>query len=547
MATALVVSVVSLTFSTGSAQVDPTTIDPAATSTVAIPTTVAPTPNTTTTIAPPPFTQPPTQTTAVVVPVVTPAGEIQSKIPVIGVADPVDAATVVASVDESSTTIDPALTSTTEPESTTSSTELDITGVSADEEDATTDQPPTIGIPVLPPAKLPPRNASLEKVLSQLSVQQRKLVAIAQKRADEATARLAVADNALDELKTRQLIIKGDIDRVQAQLTITKAKLRDRAISVFAGSEVAQIDLILSAQDANDFARNLDLVDAAQKSDTALVETYNAEVKAVNDKTFELDKVIADKQLELDTIISEQAALGDALLKVQEQLASVTSGAAIALGGFVFPVQAPFNFVDTFGAPRMVGTKYEHKHEGTDIFAPHGTPLLSTTRGVVARVGVGILGGNKLWIVGADGTQYYYAHLSAFAEGVQDGTFVEPGQVVGFVGTTGNAVGTPAHLHFEIHPGGGPAVNPYPFLDAVRRTDSGALLRATQAASVTSVPPTIPGEIRAGIGLVREVGLGTVDASAAGPTTTQIPGSAASKTTLPYRKVDTAPTVPATG
>ncbi len=516
------------------AQVESTVPDPTSTSTTTEPVVVTPVTTVPSTTLPEPPTVPVLLVSPESVPVV-PGG--------LNPGAPLETATVVSVVpDETTSTIDPVATTSTIPE--TSTTLLDITGLDAADDDASSDEAPKIGIPVLPPAKIPPRDASLEKILSQLGAQQRKLVAIAEKRADVATKRMAEASAAFDALKQRQEAVNAEIDRIERELGLTKSKLRARALSVFAGSQIEQIDSILSAEDANDFARNLDLVGAAQQDDTGLIVTYQDQVKAIAAKEEEIARIIADKQLELDTIVSEQQALGDALIKVQEQLASITSGAAIALGGFVFPVQAPFNFVDTFGAPRMTGSKYAHTHEGTDIFAPQGAPLLAVQRGVVARLGVAVLGGNKLWIVGADGTQYYYAHLSAFAEGIQDGSFVDPGQVVGFVGTTGNARGTPAHVHFEIHPGGGPAVNPYPFLDAVRRTDFTALLRASQAATATTVPVTVPGQIRAGIGLVREVALGAVDASAAGPSTTQVPGSAASKTTLPYRKVAAPPTVP---
>ena len=114
----------------------------------------------------------------------------------------------------------------------------------------------------------------------------------------------------------------------------------------------------------------------------------------------------------------------------------------------------------------MTGTSSEHWHQGTDIFAPTGTPLIASENGTVARIGTGTLGGNKLWVVGESGTEYYYAHLSAFAAGLSDGMRVTAGQLVGYVGDTGNARGTSPHLHFEIHPGGGDAVNPYPVLKA---------------------------------------------------------------------------------
>ncbi len=167
---------------------------------------------------------------------------------------------------------------------------------------------------------------------------------------------------------------------------------------------------------------------------------------------------------------SARTALQDALRVHAEhkfQLAVFSAGSQIVIRGFVFPVAQPYTFGDSWGFPRMVGTEYEHGHKGTDIMAPFGTPLYATERGIITRVGVDVLGGIKLWLKGQSGTYYYYAHLESYAEGIAEGTLVEAGDVVGFVGDTGNAKGGAPHLHFQVHPGGGEAVNPYGLLRVV--------------------------------------------------------------------------------
>lgn len=115
-------------------------------------------------------------------------------------------------------------------------------------------------------------------------------------------------------------------------------------------------------------------------------------------------------------------------------------------------------FTDTWGAARGQG----RTHEGVDIFAPRGTPILSTTPGVLLRNGENGLGGLYAMVLGPGGQRHYYAHLSAYGPH-QPGDWLEAGDVVGFVGNTGNARTTPPHLHYGIYTAGG-AINPYPLL-----------------------------------------------------------------------------------
>ena len=145
----------------------------------------------------------------------------------------------------------------------------------------------------------------------------------------------------------------------------------------------------------------------------------------------------------------------------------------MAITGFVFPVGDPHDFIDSWGYPRAGG----RSHEGADIFAKRGTPLYAVEDGVLARVANNRLGGIKLWLVGESGTHYYYAHLQRYALGVADGVVVEAGDVIGYVGDTGDARGTPPHLHFELHPSGGDPVNPYPLLKVVDELDAARQVR----------------------------------------------------------------------
>ena len=114
---------------------------------------------------------------------------------------------------------------------------------------------------------------------------------------------------------------------------------------------------------------------------------------------------------------------------------------------------------DTFGAPRPG----DRKHQGVDIFAPRGTPVLSTTRGIVARIGENSLGGTVVWVLGPAGDRHYYAHLNSVAD-IKIGQRVEPGHTLGTVGTSGNARGTPPHLHYGVYRRAEGAINPFPLL-----------------------------------------------------------------------------------
>jgi hypothetical protein len=150
-----------------------------------------------------------------------------------------------------------------------------------------------------------------------------------------------------------------------------------------------------------------------------------------------------------------------------------------------FPVQGPCWYTDTWQAPRGGG----RKHEGVDVIARSGLYLYAVTDGTLTRQNLdrpGSLSGNAWWLTADDGTYFFYAHLAAFAPGLQVGSRVKAGQVIGWVGRTGNA--SSAHLHFEIHPHGGRAINPTASIRAVDACRATAPLPQPDGA----MPPTMP-------------------------------------------------------
>jgi len=120
------------------------------------------------------------------------------------------------------------------------------------------------------------------------------------------------------------------------------------------------------------------------------------------------------------------------------------------------------NLVDTWGGARSGG----RRHEGIDIFAARGTAVIAATEGIVARIGENRLGGRTVWVYGPGRQRHYYAHLDRYEDTLSAGDRVAAGDVLGYVGNSGNAQGTPPHLHYGIYTLTG-AINPYPLLKAL--------------------------------------------------------------------------------
>ncbi len=508
---ALVALGVVVALSPAGAVVDPnattTIFDPASTTT----TTTLPAP----VVTPPPVLPPPDVPTVPPAPTPVPAG---GTTPVVG--QPPSTVELIVP-DQSTTTTTPPigvdsgpLTSlpetTLDPNATTTSVLLDANGVPIPPDgfegvpgvnpadnpalgDASFDDAESEPAPIQPvwvPYGAPIADTSLKAQLSKLSAEQQKLVAEAQARLDIATNKIEIAKESLDELTQKGLASRNQLREYKELKESLLVDMKKRAIRQYTGESAVYLRLILEAKDVNSLRRRADVVSQAQRRDAALVDTYRKLVSDLQAEENAFELIKQQRRAEIAILQEEQAKLEADFEAVAGVLKAIQSP---ALDGFVFPVQLPASFIDTYGADRMNGTKFFHFHQGVDIFAAANTPLRAVKRGVVTKIGVARLGGNRLWLIDIEQNYYYYAHLSAFAAGLYNGKVVEAGEIIGFVGTTGNAVGTPPHLHFEIHPGGKGPINPTPILQAVKDANLEQFIRAMQPSFPTGVTTALPG------------------------------------------------------
>jgi len=176
----------------------------------------------------------------------------------------------------------------------------------------------------------------------------------------------------------------------------------------------------------------------------------------------------------------------------------VPTRSELARGFGRFPIHGYTWFQDDYGAPRFLGRV--SLHAGVDLFAKEGTPVAATIDGYIWKYAVGGRGGNAIWLMGEDGVRYYYGHMKGFAFKPRLGRRLRQGEVFGYVGATGSAAGTPAHVHFEVNPGGNGTVNPKPHLD---RWLDGAIAAASKQLGIGGGVTTVPGSNAGWAGILR--------------------------------------------
>ena len=212
----------------------------------------------------------------------------------------------------------------------------------------------------------------------------------------------------------------------------------------------------------------------------------------------------------VDNLVRSGANSTSALVAALKTLETVGMPAdeVMRVGYGRFPVGGLASFTDDFGDPRL--TPVFHTHQGNDIFAAFDTPVRAPADGTL-RLAEEAVGGKSAYVTTADGTFYYMTHLKAFAPDARSGARVAQGQVVATVGDSGNARGGAPHVHFEIRPQGGAAVNPKPFLD---RWIAEAL--AAVPAMIAGLVENQPAVLQA-TGLTRRFDVGGLDRRAQAP------------------------------
>jgi peptidoglycan LD-endopeptidase LytH len=176
------------------------------------------------------------------------------------------------------------------------------------------------------------------------------------------------------------------------------------------------------------------------------------------DRTLKYRMKILARVLIATVVVSAVAAVGWPVAERAWFVYTLATQAPPSLLPSPLASRRPPRFVDSWGNARSGG----RRHQGIDIFAPKDTPVLSTTSGVVMRVGTNSLGGQVVWVLGPGLERHYYAHLNRYGV-FRAGDRIGAGDVIGYAGNTGNARGGPVHLHYGIYRQGA-ARNPYPRL-----------------------------------------------------------------------------------
>src|SRR5680860_637104 len=297
---------------------------------------------------------------------------------------------------------------------------------------------------------------------------------------DELTRRYTDAESRLYEIEDAVADTQKKKDRAAADLDSVQGQFNERLVRIYKQKHTAApppfLEILLEGEDLTVVLSRLSMLNRVARQDEDILAQVSGyleqkqKVQELGAAGVDMEQRMRHFAAEYNRLKSRVAELEEAARRARREAkararaqAARSSGSSAALVGFVFPVRGPHSYVNDWGNPRSSG----RRHRGTDIFAPRGTLVVATVDGIVATVKHNRgLGGTTVWLNGYNGVGYYFAHLDSIAGGIRGGVRVSAGRVIGYVGSTGNARGGATHLHLQIHPGNGSAINPYPILRA---------------------------------------------------------------------------------
>ncbi len=288
---------------------------------------------------------------------------------------------------------------------------------------------------------------------------------------DDATDRYESTWARIEELRVEQQELERRARELETEFLEAQEAMTDRAIVMFKRGQTDPSLLLFAAEGPAEAADRAALLSALQSRDRAKAERAGALSTALD----QTEALLAERAVQLDDLQRQLDGLRDELagdLRDAEARADdlgqraqnrrrIDRGAQQGIYSCIF-APGRTNFRDTWGAPRSGG----RSHKGTDVFAVMGEPVLAFTDGVIARHSNGGLGGISIYLQGTDRNLYYYTHLQRIDPNGAVGRRVQGGELIAYNGDTGNARGGAPHVHFEIKPGGGASINPYPWLAA---------------------------------------------------------------------------------
>ena len=316
--------------------------------------------------------------------------------------------------------------------------------------------------------------SELKAARQRLSTVQAQLERLAQQYS-AAQTRFAQTQDSIDRVQAR-------IQKVRARMGRIQAALATRARDAYESGGISTVELLLSSASFTQFSDRMEYLGSLAKGDSDLLlqasvnneqlRRAEKDLNALSAKQAATVAALSKQKTEIAGKLEEaralEAKLGARLARERAAAAAAArakqEAAARQVGGGPLracPVGQPRVYSDDFGVPRPGG----RRHQGIDMLAPLGTPIYAAQTGRFEE-NYNDLGGMSALVNGDGGDYTYYAHMSSYA-GVPNGAHVSAGTMIGHVGNSGDAIGGPYHLHFEYHPGGGAAVDPYRLLKAV--------------------------------------------------------------------------------